>query len=372
MFSSTLLRHRARTWLLVGTVHIYLTCAALSQTGDGTFETRYQYYQEANGRMRVDSDYSLYSIDLSDTLVLDGTLLYSTLSGASPTGLPPFKKGGDVPTVYLQDERYAATMGLTAQLGDHSIKGGLSYSYEGDYLSLGASLQDTISLNEKNTELVIGLAYTHDTVGANGSNFEATKKSYDAMVGINQIIDANTLLNFNIGIGYKDGYLSDPYKRVLIDNQVYYDTRPGKKLEQLALIQLTHYIPSWDASVEASYRLGHNDFGSTSHTAQLALYKYLLNKRVVIRPSIRFYDQSAARFYNTQFKGNPDYASSDYRLSAEQSLNFGLQIRWNIIKDKLALDVGYERYNTWGTDGKTSQSAYPDANSITVGVHYQF
>jgi hypothetical protein len=372
MSPSVSLKHSARTWVLVGIVHVYLACAAMSAPGDGLFETRYQYYQEGQGRMRVDSDYSLFSVDLSDTLVLDGTLLYSTLSGASPTGLPPLTKGGQVPTVFLKDQRYAASLGLTQQIGDHSIKGGLSYSYEGDYLSLGASLQDTISLNEKNTELVLGVAYTNDTVGANGSNFEATKRSYDTMVGINQILDPNTLLSFNVGLGWKQGYLSDPYKRVLIDNQVSYDTRPDHKFEQLALIQLTHYISSWDASVEASYRLGHNDFGSTSHTAQLALYKYLLNKRVVIRPSIRFYDQSAARFYNTQFSGNPAYASADYRLSAEQSLNLGLQIRWNIIKDKLALDVGYERYRTWGTDHKTSQSAYPDANSITVGFHYQF
>jgi len=358
-----------RPYLAAGVLYFYLITVADSET---VIESRYQHYQEDNGRMKMDSDYSLFSVDLSDTLVLDGTLLYSTLSGASPTGLPPWKKGGQVPTVFLEDERYAATLGLTKQLGNHSLKTGFSYSYEGDYLSLGASLQDTISLNEKNTELVLGMAFTNDTVGANGSNFEATKRSYDAMIGINQILDPNTLLSVNVGLGWKQGYLSDPYKRVLIDNEVYFDERPGSKFEQLLLLQLTHYIPSWDASVEATYRLGHNDFGSTSHTATLALYKYLLNKRIVIRPSIRFYDQSAARFYATQFTGNPTYASADYRLSAERSLNLGLQVRWNIIKDKLALDLGYERYRTWGTDHKTSQSTYPDANSFTVGFHYQF
>jgi hypothetical protein len=361
--------HRIRTPLVAALLYLHLISAADSET---VIESRYQHYQEGDGRMKVDSDYSLFSVDLSDTVVLDGTLLYSTLSGASPTGLPPLKKGGQVPTVFLEDERYAATLGLTKQLGNHSLKTGLSYSYEGDYLSLGASLQDTISLNEKNTELVLGMAYTNDTVGANGSNFEATKRSYDAMIGINQILDPNTLLSFNVGLGWKQGYLSDPYKRVLIDNEVFYDERPGRKFEQLMLLQLTHYIPSLDASVEASYRLGHNDFGSTSHTAMVAFYKYLLNKRIVIRPSIRFYDQSAARFYATEFHGNPTYASADYRLAAERSLNLGLQVRWNIIKDKLALDVGYERYNSWGTDHKTSQSAFPDANSFTVGFHYQF
>lgn len=360
---------QCRLWVIAGLLYLHLVTAAVAES---KFETRYQYYQEQDGRMRVDSDYSLFSVDLSDTLVLDGTLLYSTLSGASPTGLPAYNRGDDVPTVYLEDERYASTLGLTALLGNHSLKGGLSYSYEGDYLSLGASMQDTIELNEKNTQLVLGLAYTHDTVGANGSDFEDKKRSYDALVGINQLLGPDTVLSVNVGVGLKQGYLSDPYKRVLIDDEVYYDERPNRKFEQLLFLQLTHYLPAWDASVELSYRFGHNDFGSNSHTAMLAFYKYLFKKRVVLRPSVRFYDQSAADFYDTEFTGNPTYASSDYRLAAEQTLNLGMQVRWNLIPDKFALDFGYEYYRTWGTDGKTSQSAFPDAHSLTAGFHYQF
>lgn len=358
-----------RLWLVAGLLYLHLVTSSMAET---VFETRYQYYQEDDGRMRVDSDYSLFSVDLSDTVVLDGTLLYSTLSGASPIGTPPSKRGGDVPLAYLEDDRYAATLGLTSQLGNHSLKTGVSYSYEADYLSLGASVQDTISLNEKNTELVLGFAYTDDTVGANGSDFEEAKRSYDAIIGVNQLLGPNTVLTFDVSLGWKQGYLSDPYKRVLIDDEVFYDERPSSKFEQMAFLRLTHYLEGLDASVEASYRFGHNDFGIVSHEAQVAFYKYLFDKRVVIRPSFRFYDQSAADFYATQFTGAPRYASADYRLSAEQTFDIGLQIRWNIIKDKLALDIGYDRYISRGTDGKTSQSAYPDAHSVTAGIHVQF
>ena len=125
-------------------------------------------------------------------------------------------------------------------------------------------------------------------------------------------------------------------------------------------------------SVEVSYRLGHNDHGSVSNMASLAFYQYLFDKKLVLRPSFRFYDQSAADYYNTSFTGNPTYYSSDYRVSAEQTFNLGMQLRWNFIKDRLAFDLGYERYISRGTDGKTSQSAYPDANSITAGFHLQF
>lgn len=358
-----------RNLALVGMLHLWVCSASLAES---VIDTRYQYYQEDNNRIRVDSDYSLFSVDLSDTVLLDGTFLYSVISGASPTGLPSLGKGGQVPVVEISDERIASNLGLTTKIANHSIKVGGSYSYESDYLSLGASLQDTISLNEKNTELVLGAAYTRDTVGANGSSLKEAKRSFDWIVGINQVINPTTLLSFNVGIGQKQGFLNDPYKRVLIDNAVYYENRPGRKLEEMAFLQLTHFIEPWNASVEMSYRFGNNDHGSQSHTTMIAFYKYLFEKRLVIRPSFRYYSQTAADYYATEFTGNPDHYSADYRISAEHTFNYGMQVRWNVLPDKFAIDLGYERYISKGTDGITSQSAYPDANSITAGVHIQF
>lgn len=361
--------HRCRVWACAFILHVYLCQAALAEN---VFETRYQYYQEDDGRVRVDSDYSLFSVDLNDTLMLDGTLLYSSISGASPTGLPSSKRGGQVPTVYLEDERYAATLGLTTKISNHSLKTGFSYSYESDYVSLGGSIADTISLNEKNTELVVGFAYTDDTVGANGSELSARKRSYDFLLGFNQVLSAHTLFSANLVLGWKKGFLNDPYKRVLIDDEVYLEERPTRKLEQLLHLQLTHELVPDDLSIDLSYRLGHNDHGSVSHTAMVALNKYFFAKRLVVRPSFRFYDQSAADYYDLAFTGNPDYYSSDYRVSAEQTFNLGVQMRWNAISEKLAFDLGYERFISRGTDGRTSQSAYPDAHSFTAGIHFQF
>ena len=96
-----------RTLALAGIIHLWMISASLAET---IVDTRYQYYQEDSGRVRVDSDYSLFSVDLSDTVLLDGTLLYSSISGASPTGLPPSKLGGQVPVVHLEDERMAASL----------------------------------------------------------------------------------------------------------------------------------------------------------------------------------------------------------------------------------------------------------------------
>ena len=121
--------------------------------------------------------------------------------------------------------------------------------------------------------------------------------------------------------------------------------------------------------METSYRFGHNDIGSHSHTVQIGYFQKLFGDRLVVRPAFRYYRQTAADFYATEFTGHPLYFSSDYRLSAEETFSAGLQMRWFAVKDRLFVDAGYERYITRGLDGVTSQSAYPSANSFTVGLH---
>jgi len=369
-FTHASLVQRVRLLVLAGLLYLLINSSALSES---FLESRYQYYQEDDERIRVDSNYSLFSIDLSDTTVLSGSALYSAISGASPTGLPPLVKGGDLPVAELEDERIAFTLGLARQLGSHLLRAGFAYSYESDYLSTAYSVQDSISFNQKNTELVLGFAYTDDTVGANGTPLDERKQGYDAFVGINQVLSPDDLLSINLTMGWRDGYLSDPYKRVLI-NQFFVlpDTRPDERFEQLVFVQWTHYLAPIGASVEVSYRYGHNDFGSESHTAEVAIHQKLFGERLIIRPAFRYYRQSAADFYDTEFTGNPQFHSADYRLSEEETFSVGVQVRCWAVKDRLSVDVGYERYVTRGTDGKTPQESYPDAHSFTAGLHLQF
>lgn len=356
---------------LFAAVALYWICAT-SLRAESFFESRYQYYQEDRGRIRVDSNYSLFSIDLKDSATIDGSFLYSVISGASPTGQPPPPGSKEVPVIKLNDERSAFTLGLSKPLGINTLKLGYAFSTESDYVSRSVSVQDTISLNQKNTELVLGFAYTDDIVGANGSKLAASKESSDVLLGINQVLSPNDLLTVNLTLGWRHGFLSDPYKIVPINAGYAWDKRPGSKFEQLLFVQWTHYFPTLKTSVETSYRFGHNDWGSQSHTARFALYRKFLGDRLILGPSFRYYRQSAANFYATSFTGTPSIYSADYRLSAEQSISLGAQMRFYAIRDRLAIDLGYERYAMQGLDHKTSQSAYPSARCVSVGLHFQF
>jgi hypothetical protein len=185
----------------------------------------------------------------------------------------------------------------------------------------------------------------------------------------------------NLTLGYSDGYLADPYKRVRFDGYpdptaTFAEKRPGYKFRQIGYFALTQFIEPLNSSVELSYRLYHDSFNITAHTAGLGYYQRI-GKHFIVAPMFRYYVQSAADFYGARFAGDPsdpdspvpvpNYYSADYRLSEMESFTYGVQITC-IIKDRVYLDLAYKRYEMIGLDNATSSSAYPTANIITGGL----
>jgi hypothetical protein len=159
--------HRA---IRVGVAVVLLQLVANSRARSENFiSTRYQYYKEDDSRVGVDSNYTMFSSDLSDTLAVDGSFLYSVISGASPTGVPSAEGSNYAPTVYFKDERIAFTLGVSKEIQDHSVKVGFALSDESDYQSRAYSIQDSYTFNQNNTTVSLGFSFTDDTVGANGS-----------------------------------------------------------------------------------------------------------------------------------------------------------------------------------------------------------
>jgi hypothetical protein len=115
----------------------------------------------------------------------------------------------------------------------------------------------------------------------------------------------------------------------------------------------------------------------TGNTLDLAWFQHV-GAKFSLRPSFRFYDQTAAGFYHYNLDQTaiipvriptgrgPNY-SSDYRISALDSYSLGAKAIWQAC-DRLQLDVAFERYQMRGRDGITPQSAYPLAAVTTAGA----
>jgi hypothetical protein len=297
--------------------------------------------------------------------------------------------------VTIDDIRRAGFVEAALKNGNHTFTPQVAYSEESDYRSVGISLTHTIELNEKNTTLSWGVSHAFDHILPNlGEDPDITsprpKDTTDFLLGVSQLFGPNTILAFNVTLGYADGYLTDPYKRVLFDDYPYFpgpdpdnpfpytvwpERRPSHKFRQVAYLSLQHFFEPVNGALEASYRFHHDDFGVFAHTVSLQWNEHL-GKHVIVSPLFRFYTQTAADFYATHFPGDPsdpetspipDHYSADYRLSEFNSFTYGVSMTVQVHKH-WSLDASFKRYRMVGTDGVTAADQYPQANAITGGL----
>lgn len=223
-------------------------------------------------------------------------LVYDTLSGASPNGgfassktqtfTSPSGGGGYVvkpgytpldPT--FKDERTAVSVSWMTPINRFlRYQAGVNYSSESDYTSLSGSYSLLKDVNQKQTTLTAGIAYSYDAINphggfptqlaslknenrysvraltftrASGGGSNSTsnnggstsssssheehegveteengfnlslfdgkiKQTVDLLFGVSHVLNRYTLLNVNYGISYVSGYQTDPYKLVPI------------------------------------------------------------------------------------------------------------------------------------------------------------
>lgn len=377
-----------------------LLCPSLHAQEEGfpqQYDYSYQYYQENDDRIRVESSYIRGQIEIDDATSFRFQWLNDAISGASPTGAMP---GGDQPYVSdLADVRTGLLGAISRQFGDHRLELEISRSKENDYRSYGYALSDSWELNQKNTTLTYGANYLDDVVTAPVLG-ERNKHSYDLFSGISQIIDKNTVVSVNLTLGYNDGYLNDPYKSVqrtdstqvpdgaggMIDIPVvnlYRENRPDSRFRQVLQFEGRHYFAAADGVLDAVVRFSHDDYGVLSETVQLE-WRQAVRDHLQVVPFVRYSHQSAANFFvqslddlrvgtpSSDPNGSSPNYSADYRLSSFDALSGGVRLRYQF-NDTLTASAAYERYvmNGSGSDQSTAQ-AYPSASIWTLGLSAKF
>lgn len=351
---------------------------------------KYQDYAETRDRIRVVSHHLMGHANLGASTQIQARALVDTITGATPNGQPAPEGSDQVVLSDLEDERYAFVADATHDFGNSRIMGELSYSTESDYDSIGIAGSFTQSFFQKNTEVQFGISYVDDDIQPTFFPEARRKISKDFLVGLTQLLGPNTTFTANLSYGTADGYLSDPYKLVQKSIELlpglslpltFQENRPDSREKIIGYFGLAHYFEGIRGSVDASFRLYDDDHGIGSTTTEISWYQKF-GEKLVVRPSFRFYRQSAADYYyyNLDFTpiipvSDPDGSapnySSDYRVSYFDSVTLGLKAVYSI-SDRWAVDAMYERYEMIGRDGTTPDSAYPAANILTLGVRAWF
>ncbi len=349
---------------------------------------KYEDYAEAGGRVGVQTQGVAATQDLGDATQLVLTAVTDAIAGATPTGLPAPAGSSQVPLAHLGDHRKAWEADLSRQFGRINLAAGFAESREHDYVSSGWSLNSLSDFNQKNTELLAGIAGHDDSVETfyDPEHRYVGRHALNAIIGVNQLLGARTTVTLNFTWGRETGYLSDQYKLVEKDVEVvpgssfplvFAENRPSEHNMGIVYASINRAYPVAGGALEGSCRFFRDTYGISANTAELRWIEKL-GRQVTLGPDVRFYEQSAADFYYYDLDSagvvptavpnaaGPAY-SSDYRLSSLSTATCGVKGTWRP-RDWLQLDFAYDRYAMRGRDGVTPQSAYPSANIFTAGA----
>jgi len=403
---------------------------ARGEAGTWDFEVASLFYSEADDRVMAAEPVFSATKTFEDGEVLNLKAVFDTLTGASPNGATPsaapqtFTKpsgngtydiaAGDAPIDdTFQDTRVALSASWLAPINrDWEYNAAFYGSKEYDYLSIGTSGGFKRYLNNKNTALNFGLSFSFDNIepegdiakplakmGFDDASFDVSrdgssdsKTIIDALFGVTQVINRNTIMQFNYSVSLSDGYLTDPFKILsVIDdttggnfveggNNVYlYEARPDSRMKHSLYWQTKYALSNGDV-IDGSYRFMLDDWGINSHTFDFR-YRWQLGSSY-LEPHLRYYIQSEADFYKpyiteTEYlAGNLQEATADYRLGDLDGMTVGLKYGHKLDNDtEFNMRVEYYLQTSSGDDGfglLKDQDLYPDTKALIFQVGYSF
>jgi len=226
--------------------------------------------------------------------------------------------------------------------------------------------------------LSLGYSVGNDTVERVDNDFSEDLKRYQFSVGLTQVLTSTMLMNLSVEGITDEGFLSNPYRSVRIFGsfagpEVYPDTRTSAAYA----IRVKKLL--WgDDVVTLGYRFYDDSWSITAHTGEVGFTR-TMSDRLVLDLDYRFYDQSSASFFSSDFQGLFRFMASDKELSSYQSHTVGLGLTYELFNnyfygfDRGELGLTYdfrinEYDNYFAPNASTSELYEFDANVFNINL----
>jgi hypothetical protein len=328
----------------------------------------YRDWQPGAQRMTVRSP-TLYALKpLSDSLTLEGSLVYDAMSGASPLY---FNTLSGASGLGITDYRTAADAKFTKYFDRFAIGIGGAGSSERDYLSRSLNVDLRTWTPDKNRTYAFGIAATKDDINpTNGAAEGKHKETYDFLFGITQNLNPGAVIQSNVTYSDGRGYYDDPYK--------IFDRRPDTRRVFAWLTRYNQYIGRFDATMRLSYRYISDSWHVDSHTFGVE-WVQPLPYAFTLTPGLRYYSQHNAYFFygpplGQGFQPGQPY-SADVRLAKFGGLTPSVHLAKEF-PDGWSADLGmsfYRQKASWhlGGDGTPGILDF-SARWLELGVQKTF
>ncbi len=329
------------------------------ERAEGAFAFSYYFEDDlSEGKFLDDGDgsrerYEVYTYQLrfdlpvSERVDLGVQILYEEMSGASPWYVAASGTGESLQVMSgatIEDERFDLTVDADFFIDSGKDTFTVGVSTENDYLSVHFGIGAERNYNDKNTTVTTAGTFSYDWIDPSDPRFvtgarrkNGERWNIDLSLGVSQILTRSTIGQISISYKHADGYMDDPYK--LIQNLdsgfgLLSDRRPSEKDQVAILTRIRQHVDLLNASVHFDYRFYADTYDITSHTVDLAWHQSI-GEWFTIVPSVRYYSQSKADFYETLLPPGvvPRERSSDFRLSPYGALS--LRMKAEIVLEDL-------------------------------------
>ena len=227
-----------------------------------------------------------------------------------------------------------------------ALGGGVSFSQEFDYTSIGANVLFAKATKDKNREFSAKASVFLDTWSVilpvelrnietdfkykQGDN--APRNSYNLALGLSQVVNQRLQVSILTDIGYQTGLLGTAYQRVYFGdngNNAYSEKLPDNRFKLPVGLRANYFLGD-KFILRSFYRFYTDSWNLTAHTAELEI-PYKITPFVSVAPFYRFYSQSGVDYFKPYkehlLSDNSEFYTGDYDLSKFTSHLFGLNFR---------------------------------------------
>ena len=230
-----------------------------------------------------------------------------------------------------------------------TIGGGLSFSNEFDYQSIGANAGFSLKTRNRSGEftaraqayldkvsLILPIELQRGYPNVRGEDGERNKSDYassprnsfSGSLSYSQIINQRMQVAFLLDVIYQQGYLGLPFHRVFFNNSsLHVENLPDTRIK-IPLGFRASYFFGDKIIVRTYYRYYHDDWGLNAHTFNIET-PVKITPFFSISPYYRFYSQSAVKYF-APYKVHTaadEFYTSNYDLSKFNSNFYGAGFR---------------------------------------------
>ena len=244
----------------------------------------------------------------------------------------------------------------------------VTHSKEDDYEALALAFDVAWNSDDNSRTWSASASTSNDTVEPVTGNIPVFIDREDidtasVYFGVSQILSRTAILRIGLGYTISEGYLSDPYKL--------FDERPDKHKRTALSGGYRKFFPEAQGALQIDYRYYADDWGTDSHTAEVAWHQNF--DRFSVTPYLRYYSQREADFFSVIADLENEFYADDFRLSSYGALTAGLRSTVQIGDWQFEGQLErYESDNDWGLYDGDAAPALVDFWRATIGISWRF